>query len=80
MVLIIALKFLQKIALDRHPNGYCLYLCTNACMKDEGLYQPNSHVNLVSMVLHALYLLFCNFINATDYHLGRYEHTSPSGY
>ena len=38
---------------------------------DEGSYQPNSQTNLV-MVLY-LSVLFCNFINAAAYHLGRYE-------
>ena len=44
---------------------------------DEGSNQPNSQTNLVT-VLHALFLLFCDFINPTDNHLGRFDPSSPS--
>ena len=41
-------------------------------MGDEGWYLPNFQTNLV-IALHALSLLFGNFINTTAYHLSRYE-------
>ena len=40
-----------------------------------GLYLPNCQTNLV-IALHALSLLFWNFINSTAYHLSRYEVSS----
>ena len=43
---------------------------------DGGLYLPNCQTNLV-IALHAPSLLFWHFINTTDYHLGRYEPSSP---
>ena len=44
---------------------------------DEYLYLPHCQTNLV-IALHALSLLFCNFIITTAYHLGRYEPSFPS--
>ena len=44
---------------------------------DEGLYMPNCQTILV-VVLHALSLLLCHFINTTAYHLDRYESSCPS--
>ena len=41
------------------------------------IYLPNSQTNLVITLL-ALSQLFYNFINTTDYHLGRYKPSSPS--
>ena len=38
----------------------------------EGLYLPNCQTTLV-IALDALFLIFCNFMNTTAYHLGRYE-------
>ena len=38
---------------------------------------PNCQTNL-DIALHALSLLFCNFINTTIYHWGRYEPSSLS--
>ena len=46
-------------------------------MGDEGLYLPNCQINLF-IAFHALSLLFCNYINATAYCLGRFEPSSPS--
>ena len=46
---------------------------------DEGSYLPNCQTNLV-IALHALFLLFCIFINTTAYHLGRYKPSSPVCY
>ena len=43
----------------------------------EGSYLPNRQTTLV-IALDALSLLFCIFINATAYHLGRYEPSPPS--
>ena len=42
----------------------------------EGLYLPNCQTNLV-IALYTLSLLFCEFINTTFYHLGRYKSSSP---
>ena len=44
---------------------------------DEGLYMPNCQTIFV-VVLHALSLLLCHFINTTAYHLDRYEPSCPS--
>ena len=44
---------------------------------DEGKYLPKCQTNLV-ISLHALSILFCNFISTTAYHLGRYMPSSPS--
>ena len=44
---------------------------------DEGLYLPNCQTNFV-IALHALSLLFCDFINTKAYHLGRCETSSLS--
>ena len=43
------------------------------------MYLSNYQTNLV-IDLHVLSLLFCNFINSTAYHLGKYEPSSPSMY
>ena len=43
----------------------------------EGSYLPNCQTPLV-IVIETMSLLFCIFINTTDYHLGRYEHSPPS--
>ena len=44
---------------------------------DRGLYLLNCYTNLV-IILRALSLLSCNFINTTAYHLGRYKPSYPS--
>ena len=43
----------------------------------EGSYLPNCQTILV-IVLDALFLFFCIFINTTTYHLGRYKPSPPS--
>ena len=43
----------------------------------EGSYLPNCQTTLV-IVLDALSLLFCIFINTTASHLGRYKPSPPS--
>ena len=45
--------------------------------KDEGSYLPNCQKYLV-IGLHALSILFCNFINTTAWHLRRCKPSSPS--
>ena len=46
--------------------------CSSLVEGGEGLYLPNCQSTLV-IALDAQSLLFCIFINATDYHFGRYK-------
>ena len=45
----------------------------------EGFYLPNYQTNL-GIALYTLSLLFCNLINTTAYHLGRYKPSSLISY